>query len=312
MPKSIDSDAKTWTYGTEHEFGDWDTRKGYDGYGLDPEPDIINSNGIAADPKLKDYPFGAEINTTPSDTIEEQVEHYKAFIKTHSPYVSYRVGMHVHIRIPGLKTNVAALKKIQRFVTDTHDIWKKVDPLPQPSREDYDDEEDFVLAKKWMQRLRRSHLTKLPEARVQLQMKAKTGREFLDAEAKVNKTTGERVFFLQPRATVNLRQLDQTDTIEFRPFMQATKPIQVTNAHNFCRDFLLTALNGGDIEKLFKEEYLKAEFPPLPQFIPWMERRWAATSHSLNNREQVRKNIELILNGKFDDVSNSKFKHLKP
>lgn len=308
---SIDSDGTTWTYGTEHEFGDWDTRTGYKGFGLDPEPEIVNSNGIAADPKLKDCPFGAEINTAPSDTIDGQVEQYIRFTKAKQVYVSYRVGMHIHIRIPGLKDDVAALKKIQRFVTDNHDIWKRVDPLPNPSPEDYSTDKDFALAKKWIQRLRRSHLTRIPDDRVSLQMKARTPRQFLDAEAKINKLTGEKVFFLQPRATVNLRQLDQTDTIEFRPFMQATKSIHVKNAADFCKAFLLAALNDGDIDQVYEDEFSEKEFPPLPEFQPWMERRWMATAHSLNNRETVRKNIELILKGKFDSVSNRPFAHLR-
>ena len=61
-----------WTYGVEHELGDWDTRQGFGKFGRDREPNICNSNGVAGDPSLRDYPFGAEINSPPSETPEEQ------------------------------------------------------------------------------------------------------------------------------------------------------------------------------------------------------------------------------------------------
>jgi hypothetical protein len=52
-------------------------------------------------------------------------------------------------------------------------------------------------------------------------------------------------------------------------------------------------------------------FPPMPVYKHWREKRWAATSHSKNKREVIRKNIQKILAGDFDDVSNEPFKHLE-
>ena len=64
------------TYGAEFEFADirrdvelpkgatWNTK----------DYSIVSSTGIANDPKGKLYNLGGEINTVPTDNIEEQVE----------------------------------------------------------------------------------------------------------------------------------------------------------------------------------------------------------------------------------------------
>ena len=63
-----------WTFGAEHELGDWDQRNGLPtGFKMDTRDiTVMNSNGIAADPKGRSYSFGGEINTPPTDTIEGQ------------------------------------------------------------------------------------------------------------------------------------------------------------------------------------------------------------------------------------------------
>jgi hypothetical protein len=54
---------KGWTYGAEHELGDWDQRKGLPYRHKMDVRDVtcMNSDGIAADPKGKLWPYGGEI-----------------------------------------------------------------------------------------------------------------------------------------------------------------------------------------------------------------------------------------------------------
>lgn len=307
----IDKNAKTWTYGCEHELADWDTRLGWEGYERDPEPNICNSNGIAGDPTLRDYPFGAEINTPPTNYASGQGELLRKFLARHKHvFVSQRIGMHVHVRIPGLSKNMPALKQIQRYVTDNTAVYPMIDPVPYQDWSEFANEADYKMSRRWVQYIRRSHWTVIPRNRVTKQMSAKTLEEFLALEVPASKS-GKPLYHAQPRASVNLRQLVQTDTIEFRPFFQTLDPEEVITAVEWCRDYLLSAFDNYEAVDLFKNQYSNRKFPPRPQFMPWLERRWEATSHSKNDRETIRSNIKKILAGEFDEVSNEPFAHLE-
>lgn len=302
MPKSLDTTGRTWTYGAEHELADWDTRLGWDGYGRDPEPNICNSNGIAGDPTLRDNPYGAEINTPPTSKPEDQADLLQRFLKRHKHvFVSQRIGMHIHVRIPGLKDSLWALKKLQRYITGNTAVYQLIDPVPYADRSEYLGEDEWRGMRKWVQYIRRSHWTAIPEYRVAKQLKAGTVKEFMGLEAPVDKS-GKPLFHAQPRASVNLRQLVQSDTVEFRPFFQTLDPNEVTTAVEWCRDYLLAAFEGYPAVDLFNTHYKKRRFPPRPKYLHWLEKRWAATSHSRNDRVIVRRNIAKILRGEFDDV----------
>ena len=291
----VDTTGRTWTYGVEHELADWDTRKGWDGYGRDPEPNIMNTNGIAGDPTLKDNPWGAEINTPPTDRPEDQADLLAKFLKRHPTCTtSHRVGMHVHIRVPGLRDSVPHLVRLQRFLSAKVGVIKLIDPLDYPDGAD-------KATRKWVQYLRRSHWTTIPANRIDRQVReARTLEDFLKLEVPADRN-GNPLYHAQPRASMNLRQLAQTDTVEFRPFMQPLKPSQVVTAAEWCRDFLRCAFDGGDPMKLYRDVYARKTFPPLPQYVHWKQLRWEATSYSLNKRDAVRANVARILNGDFDD-----------
>lgn len=301
---------KLWTYGVEHELGDWDTRKGWEGFGRDKEPNICNSNGIAGDPTLKDYPFGAEINTPPTSSPESQGEILETFCSKHKHvYVSCMVGMHIHIRLPGLREWLPGLKALQRYAFLNQAIFQVIDPIPFMCESNFSNVEQYKAHRRWVHRIRKSHWTFIPENRVEKQMKTKSPAEFFNAEPPVSKT-GKPLFHAQPRASINLRQILQTDTIEFRHFFQTLNPVEVVNAVSWCRDFLLCAFDRGDIQSMYEQVYLHTPFPSMPLYEHWIDKRWQATTHSKNTRAVVRENIIKILDGTFDTISNKGFKHL--
>jgi len=305
-------DPKYWTYGAEHELSDWDTRRGWEGYGRDPEPQITNTNGIAGDPTLKDYPFGAEINTPPTDTPDGQAQLFHEFL-TRFPEtrVTHRAGTQVHIRVPGLRERgLEILKRIQTNCLNLRPFLEVIDPLDA----DYypcETTADRKLLKQWLAHIKRSHWTIIPEYRVRKQLEAKTVEELISLECPWSKA-GKPLYHAQPRPTVNIRQLLQSDTIEFRPFFQAETPEQVLTAIELCRDLLICLIEGTDPLAVYWERYAHREFPPRPKFLGWRERRWQATSYSKNTRAIVARNRQAILEGRFDDVSNEPYKHLYP
>ena len=100
-------DVKKWTYGVELEYGNCDRRikdlpDGATWNSLDNT--CVSSTGIANDPQGKLYSFGGEINTRPTTTADEQVEHIakiNKFLRDNgpAPIVNYRSNLHIHIQI---------------------------------------------------------------------------------------------------------------------------------------------------------------------------------------------------------------------
>lgn len=299
----VQYNPKYWTYGVEHELGDWDTRDGWDGFGRDPEPNVCNSNGIAADPTLKDWYFGAEINTKPTKSCAEQGNILRRFLKRHTQcFVSQRVGMHIHVRIPGLSRSLPALKRLQKYVCENVDCYNLIDPVPDPIREQYDTEDQYNGARKWVRMIRRSHWTRIPDSRVQKQMMSSSVKEFFAMEAPFTKRTNKPMWHAQPRASVNIRQLMQTDTIEFRHFFGTLSAEHVVNSCRWCRDYLLAWLDKYPATKLFDSKYVHIRFPSRPDYLHWLEKRWEFTSHSKNKRQQIKENIQIVLSGEFDGL----------
>lgn len=294
MPVIVDTQSRTWTYGVEHELADWDTRKGWEGYGRDPEPNICNSNGIAADPRLISYPFGAEINTPPSDSPEEQGELFAQFQQMHTDAkANWRCGLHVHIRAPGLAQSLPHLKHLATYVNSNTDVYGLVDPLPRENVVQHGDHSKAARRRyNWM---RMSHFTKIPDYRVEAQNRATSLKEFFELEVPRSKQ-GKPLWHAQPRAAVNLRQLLQTETIEFRHFPQTDHPSEVITAVEWCRDYLLAAFDTYPAVKLFQARYATAKFPELETiYTHWQEQRWLATTVTKQSRTIVEANIRRFL-----------------
>lgn len=299
MPSLVDKTGRTWTYGVEHELADWDTRKGWledEGFGRDPEPNICNSNGIAADPRLISYKFGGEINTPPSTTPEEQGDLLKKFLRKHPNAVAnWRCGLHVHIRVPGLVNNLQCLKKLQRYITNNTSVYDLVDPLPRENRRQHPTDVEFKAARRRYNWMRMSHFTRIGENRVALQEKASTIDEFFQREVPLSRE-GKPLWHAQPRAAVNLRQLLQTETIEFRHFPATIYPEETIACVRWCRDYLLTFFDGGIPETLFEERYRNTKFPSLDTIYNHrQELRWLSTTVTKNKRNVVEANIARYL-----------------
>jgi len=300
---------KHWTYGIEHEFGDWDTREGWDGFKRDPEPNICNSNGIATDPTLKSYPFGGEINTPATKDAVGQAELLEKFMLMHPRAIAtHRAGLHVHIRIPGLQRHLPSLKRLQRYINANTDVYPLVDPLPLPESTEGEAYKESKKRQHWM---RMSHWTSVPDYRVAMQLKAKTVQEFFELEVPKSKT-GKVLWHAQARSAVSLRQLLQTDTIEFRHYSASVVPEETITAVEWCKTYLEAAFDNYPAIELFKENFADREFPKTEPFVCWRELRWRATSITKNKRDVMEKNIGLILRGKFDKVSNRGMEHLIP
>lgn len=299
------ANTKVWTYGAELELGDLDQRKGLPkGFGWDRrDVTMVNSNGIAVDPKGKSYPYGGEINTPPTGSIKSQVAAIEEVLAFHDDaVVNYRSNLHLHIRVPGLKDDLDACKKIQRYIYPTKGFFDLIEPIPRPKEADFQSKEEFVGAMRRFNRRRVSHHTVLTDKRFRLQQEATSMEEFFQAEVPLKKD-GTPQWHLAPRCAINMRQLMETDTIEFRHFPGTLDLDLYRNCLTWCRDFLYAALTDGPSPtELFNSG--RYVFPKFKKYHHWQELCYRNTVHDGSlKREVIEANIKKILSGKWSKES---------
>ena len=99
----------------------------------------------------------------------------------------------------------------------------------------------------------------------------------------------------QPRLCVNLRQLKETDTVEFRHFPGTLDEGELHCCLEWCADFMRMALanDGASMPAmlLYYQERQSA-FPSFPPYIHWMEERYRQTCWDGSvPREDIIRNI---------------------
>jgi len=119
---------ETFTYGAEIEWGDIDRRMAIPtnlGKWEYAETDIVNLRPPfeyrACDPLGKEPWMGGEVNMMPTKTWQEQVDRvmklYEMFLEYgNQPSTSCVNHGHIHVFVPGLKNDVAALKRLIAYI----------------------------------------------------------------------------------------------------------------------------------------------------------------------------------------------------
>lgn len=301
-----------WTYGAEHEWADWPLSRALPaGYGRDMrDKTIVNSSGIANDPKGRLYGYGGEINTPPTESPIGQVmclQDLRALLP--EAKINYRSNLHIHVRVPGLGTNLEALRQVQRYIhANMREVLEQIEPLPKPllgevrgeGVESYLHQDEYLGACRRWRRRRVSHQTLLTTKRLGHQLGATTVDEFYRREVPQSRD-GRPLWHCQARVCVNLRQHRETDTIEFRHFPGTMSNEEMGVCVSWCRDFLRFALGGWPIEGLLcRDSYSTERFPHFPRYNHWMERRYRATVHDGTvSKSDITRNIRLIELGEF-------------
>lgn len=297
---------KLWTYGTELELSDLDQTRGLPkGFGWDRrDVTMVNSNGIAVDPKGISWTKGGEINTPPTKSIVSQVDAIETVLDFFGgeATVNYRSNLHMHIRVPGLIDDLEACKKIQRYIYPTKGFLDVIEPIPVPVESDFKTHAEFVGAMRRYNRRRCSHHTVLTDKRFRLQQEATNMDEFFRAEVPLKKD-GTPQWHLAPRCAINMRQLMETDTIEFRHFPGTLDPAEFKSCLTWCRDFLYAALTDGpDPITLFKEG--NYTFPTFGKYQHWQELCYRNTVHDGTlKRDVIESNIKKIVSGEWSKKS---------
>jgi hypothetical protein len=292
------------TYGAEHEWADWPLDRALPkGFKRDERDiTIVNSNGVANDPTGRLWRFGGEINTPPTDTTRGQADILQALLLRYpEAVVNYRSNLHIHIRVPGLRENLPALKRVQAHI---HRWMPVLLPVLEPELSERpaarvgETSEEYIGAVRRWRRRRVSHGTLLKAQRVEGQLAAQTIEEFFEREVP-RSSWGKPMWHAQPRICVNLRQLRETDTVEFRHFPGTLYADQMQICQEWCEAYLMRALDGEDCSDI-KTQYAGL-FQSFPAYSHWHERRYRATVHDGTlTREQIAVNIQQIVDGVFD------------
>lgn len=288
--------SRDWTFGAEHEWADWHLSTLPEIYALNKNDyTIVNSNGIANDPTGKHYKYGGEINTLPSSIENQliQVDLLKNRLQP-SPTINYRSNLHIHVRIPGIEGDLDTLIKLQRYIHYSlpHILKKKIEPMPDWKSTDPEINEGM---KRRLRRMRQSHQTFLTPHRLQYQLEATSLQEFFEREVPKDKK-GNVMWHAQPRLAVNLRQLRDTGTIEFRHFPGTLNSVELRTCFDWCRDFLCCALLDINLSDFYEEHYSDRRFPKFEPYQHKLEIRYRMTCHDGSlKKNEIKKNIQSIL-----------------
>lgn len=290
-------DFKNITYGCELEIADCDTRIKLP-YGKWDYKDgsIANSNGLANDPKKEFNIYGGEINTDPTRTIKEQKNQIKKIYEALGTYkFNHTTNLHLHIRIPGLSSNLFFLKKLQKYIFKySKELLEYIEPIPKA--DDNLKGEDFELAKRRERRRKKSHHWAITENTWKRILASETVDEFFNAyyprtkEGKIN-------YAGAARCAINLSQLKETDTIEFRHFTCTDDIEKIADGFLFCKRFLIHGLtdNKNPID-IFNEGTKKGKynFPKFRKFNPKIEKLFLMTNVLYNSRKDALENIKKL------------------
>ena len=287
-----------WTFGCELEIADSERDTPLPGKSTWDRNDwtIVNSNGVANDPKGVLWKFGGEINTEPTDSIDGQINVIDDVLRAlhPAPVANYRSNLHIHVRVPGLAKDVALVKRAINY-THQHEsrVFELVDPLPsRPKRAEFESAHHFYLAEKRWKRRGHSHHERLKPKHLERIDAATTPKQLRDAHVPSSPWAGPQ-YHLAQRAGINFRALwEGYETVEFRHFCLELDLVKIRNAFRWCDVFLHAALEGMPAERLIKLAQDLGPYPYQPLISPWHEDRYQQTTRHNHTAKEIRETIE--------------------
>lgn len=286
-------DTKDWTVGCELEWPDVDVfaplSKGWSWSTTDYS--IVNSDGVANDPKRKLIFRGGELNSPPFASADALSLGVAMCWFAMNPGHNYRSNFHVHVKIPHIERDVPALRQIAEYTrANLRPVIDTIDPLDglllnQPN-------EDALYAAR--QRLNHSQMSRhyfTTDERHSLRYPATTLEQFLAAEVPISRS-GVPQWHLASREAVNLRSLRKHGTIEFRMFADPDDYYQARAAAMFAIGWLRRALENKSCDQL-----IEWSMPRLPRQRPFnhrLEKGWQLTNLHTNSRQVVLQRLQNI------------------
>ena len=282
-------DKNTFTYGYEIEWGDTPRSTSIPeslGSWEYCECDIVNLiepyRGLAVDPLGLNPPVGGEINTKPTKTWEQQVEriiqirdlfdHPTASIVNHG---------HLHVRVPGLKDDIDALKALTAYTVENQEtaISRVYGFVETPE----------MLGDKVKTYLKWDGGRPMP---IWMGENIINMAEDFDDFIRIQCCGKDGVSRGRPfRYAINTYCMKHTDTIEFRLFRSSTDERHIHDSFKFAENFIDAALNNGPSVDDILADY-DYQFPPFI-YDREMTEAWKSTKHSSDSSMKARKLYEV-------------------
>lgn len=282
------------TFGMELEYGDICRTELSSGLTWNEKDySIVSSTGIANDPKGLAYAKGGEINSVPTKYPEQQAAMFAELIQQHpEAAVNHRTNLHLHVRVPGLSEDLESLKRLLAYInTNQVAIYQAIEPVPVPFSQDYVSIEAFRGAQKRYKRRKVSHQYAVSKVRVERALAASTVEQFFAAHAPVQ-GNGKPAWGLTTRAGINLLQLKETDTVEFRHFTNTLDRAKLECCFDWVQAFIPAALDNAPVTQL-----VAASSMNFPEFAPYdydMEVGYAYTNFDKNSRNVATQRINAL------------------
>jgi len=255
-------------FGLELEFGDIDLSKTPPAgcsYST-TEYDVVNSTGLAADPKGDKVKFGGEINTSPTDTIQGQIDQFKACnVAYPEATINHRLHLHCHVSYPGIRENADLMKKLLRYtIKNSPDALNATfNPHKHP----------HMNTSAWKYQI--VDRTVMPDWKAQFCYLSNTPDEFKRAHGTIK--DGSYNSLTIKRFAVNLYSIFKHGTVEFRHFFPTLDPEEVESCLEYCKRFVEEGI--GDqkpVTEILKER--KFKFPKAVPFSFELEDGWQKTN----------------------------------
>jgi hypothetical protein len=275
-------DKSNYTYGFEIEWGDVDRRIEIPeqlGSWEYAETDIVNLLGEHAykccDPLGVEPPFGGEINTKPTKTWQEQVERIfelKAFFeeKGNTPTINCISHNHMHVRVPGLRNDIAALKRLTAYIKANQSTfvervygWYKHQEMDAQA----------------VQYLKFNGGRLMPDYMCDNILNRAVD---FDSFIKMHAAGKDGVSMGRPfRYAINTYSLKHIDTIEFRCFRASLDRTEIESQFKIAELFIDAALNDGPPIGDILDAHPELRFAPLKwsfkEYKAWKETKYDAS-----------------------------------
>ena len=263
--------SNKFTYGVELEWVDCDARTHIPphlGSWNFLDFTMVNSDGHAVDPNLIFTTKGAEINTRPTSTIQEQIEIIKELKKLlPDATTNYRCLTHIHIGVPGLENNIDGLLKIFKYIEANQDYVYDVILKHEP--ESFEDKLDSKMSRIYNKRLYRWCKQKTDRDKVESILQSTTPLEF--SSRHYNSLQEQQNGGLL-RSGINILSVFKHKTVEFRCFPGTMDLEEYRSCFQFASEFVWNALYYPEwtVKDMYENE--KWNFPKWQKFDSELEK----------------------------------------
>ncbi len=288
--------TNNFTFGMELELGDIDKRthipltlgawegKYIDGYHIGREEDILNilgsSAGVAVDPNAKMTVMGGEINVAPTLTAKGQFNRVmEIFNHFPHPTITHLQNFHCHVHVPKANEDLALLQKIAVYIEYNQEAFVQATVLDSFDISSFQNFSSFNVFTKDVI----THSRFIPLETFSGIRNADTienALEELDHSCFGWDGAGEFYDLKTSRAAINLKNLMNNKTIEFRSFRASMNPIHIYSELRAVERFaeeMIKGSAGKPFSEILKEENFS--FAPL-QFNRAHHLDWVMTTHT--------------------------------